>query len=412
MKTIWKLVIFLFCVCAGASAQVAPAATGRTEPILVSKLQYALRYSQSAQFSSAYSSSIQNSTVSGDVFYVGHNSRYPFTMNYGGGYSWVLSGPNYTSGQSHRMFLSQGIDWRRTKILLGDNVSYLPQSPTTGFLGIAGTGEPIGNQNPSPSNSQTILTTNTHIVANETRVQIVRELSPLTEVSASGVYGIIRYPDGDGVDTTTKNVMALWSHRLDSRNTVMGIYQYSQFSYSISPVTIDTQIAQLGFSRRWTRDFSTSLSAGPQWTNSSYSTVVPQSSDVAISATANYRKQLTQLNASYTRSTNGGSGYYVGGEIDVISGGFTRDFRRNLTLGCSGGYQRTTGLSTQNDGTTKGVFGSSQATWQVNRELITFVNYTATNQTSSGVLPSNAINYLTHNISFGIGFSPRKANLR
>jgi hypothetical protein len=411
MKTIWKLIAFLLCVCAGVSAQVAPAASGRTEPILVNKLQYALRYSQGTQFSSAYSS-MQNSTISGDVFYVSQNSRYPLTMNYGGGYTWTLTGPDYMSGQSHHMFLSQGFDWRKTRILASDNVSYLPQSPTIGFLGIPGTGEPIGNPNPAPSNAQTILTANTHVVNNEARGEIVRELSPLTEISVSGVYGILRYPDANGVDTTTKNGMALWSHRLNSRNTVTGSYQYSQYSYSVSTITIGTQIAQLGFNRRWTRNFTTNLSAGPQWVNSSYTALVPQSKDVSVNASANYRKQLSQFSAGYARSTNGGSGYYVGGEIDVVSGSFSHDFRSNWTLGLSGGYQRTTGLSSLNNGTIKGVFGGSQASWRINRELITFVSYTATNQTSSGALPSNAIDYLTHNISFGIGFSPRQANLR
>src|SRR5512135_386319 len=140
MKLIAGVVLTFCCLGSSAFAQVSPAATSSTLVAATRGLQYAFRYSDSAMFSSSYAT-IQTSTVSGSVGYANRSQKMPFTMNYAGGYNWTLSGPDYMSGQFHRMELTQGFNYRRWKLNAGDSASYLPQTPLTGFSGIPGIGE-------------------------------------------------------------------------------------------------------------------------------------------------------------------------------------------------------------------------------------------------------------------------------
>src|SRR6266568_1679047 len=74
-----------------AHAQVVPEATRAGAAPGSQKLQYALRYAETAQFGNTFSNS-QNSTLSGSVGFGNQNMHLPFTLNYAGGYAWTLSG--------------------------------------------------------------------------------------------------------------------------------------------------------------------------------------------------------------------------------------------------------------------------------------------------------------------------------
>jgi hypothetical protein len=414
MKTSLKLLAFVFTMSAAAGAQVAPAATGSNSVPLSGNLQYALRYSQSSQFSNILPN-LETSTASGTLDYANGNDRLPFFMDYSGGYTWTITGPSYETGLFQHMLLSQGINWRKWALLVSDNVSYLPQSPTTGFSGIPGIGEPIGTPNPAPSTSQTILTLNTHVIDNAANGELDHTLSYATTVGVGGSSEILRYPDGNGLDTNTQGAYGQIVRRLDSRNSLLGKYSYSQYSYPGSTVSIQTHTALFGFQRRWSRNFRTDVNAGPEWIASSDNLLVPTSTNFAANASLRYVLRLTSTSLSYSHGTNGGSGYFIGGEIDTVEGNFSRDFGMNLTIGLTGGYERTNGLNNNgvtNGGVTDASYGGAQATWRLSRNLIAFANYTGTYQTSTSALPTNILNEQLHVLGFGIGFSPRATHLR
>jgi hypothetical protein len=77
-----------------------------------------------------------------------------------------------------------------------------------GFSGIPGTGEPIGGTGSNPPSSQSILTTNTSIVNNITTGEVGLTLNNKTTLSAGGSSQILRFPDGNGLNTNapTANV--------------------------------------------------------------------------------------------------------------------------------------------------------------------------------------------------------------
>ena len=405
MKTTLKILAFLFTVCAAANAQVVPAATGPGGLPLRSSLQYALRYSETYQMNGG-SSDMQTATTSGSLAYSNSDQRLPFMMNYVGGYTWTITGPSYETGQFHRLLLSQGIAWRKWKVGASDDVSYLPQSPTTGFSGIPGIGEPIGGPSPVPATSQTILAQNTHVVDNVAMGEVEHDLSYATTLSASGSSELLRYPDANGLDTNALNAIATFTRRLDARNDLFGRYMFSEYSYPDFSVTIQTNAGYLGYKHQWSRTLTTDVSAGPQWIEGTENATVPNSTNVSVNAAINYLQRFTSASLSYRRGVTGGAGYLLGAEVDTVNGDFSREFGRNLTMGLTAGYNRTSGLN--NNGVTIAKYGGAQATWRLGRKMIVFANYTGTDQTSSSTLPTNALGQLLQVISFGVGYSPRQ----
>jgi hypothetical protein len=407
MRTTHKILLFLFAVCSAANAQVVPAATGVVRA--GKNLQYAARYAETAEFTSNQSS-WQTATGSGSVNYLNTNERHPFTADYTGGYTWTITGPDYQSGQFHHLFLSQGLNWRKWRFLAGDDASYLPQAPTTGFSGIPGIGEPIGVTNPNPVTGQSILTLNTHAVENNGTIGL--EFNPRIETgfSVGGSSGLLRYPKGDGLDTNDESGNASLVHSFDARNALSATYTYSNFSYPGYNVSFETNTGLVGYQRKWSRNLVTNLSAGPMYISSSVSSIVPDSMDVAANASVTYLLRFTSASASYTRGTNGGGGYLFGAVVDTATGNFTKQFGINLTIGLTGGYQRTDALTAGTS--TDGAFGGAEGTYQLTKNLIVFANYTGIEQSSTTPLPTNALNQLMNTIGFGIGFSPRQAHPR
>jgi hypothetical protein len=405
MKTTCRLLLLLFLVSGAASGQVAPAATVPGG----SSLQYALRYAQTGRFATSIPNQ-QASSASGSLTYMSGSERYPFTVEYGGGYAWTISGPSYGDGQSQRIFLSQGINWRKWTLMASDDASYLPMTPTTGFLGIPGIGEPIGVTNPTPPSGQSILSLNTHVVENNASGSLGHSLGNATTVSASGNHLLLRFPNGDGLDTNSLSGTGMIMRVLNGRNSLTGTYNYYSYSYPGFNVTFATNSALIGFQHKWTRNLTTDIAAGPQFISSSVSTIVPSSTNVSVNASVNYLMRFTSASAIYSRGTNGGAGYLLGAEVDNFAGNLSRQFGMNATIGLTGGYQRTTGLN--NNGTTDGFFGGAEGTWRIGRNMIVFANYTGMSQSTTSALPTTALNQLMHTIGFGVGFSPRPKRVR
>jgi len=291
-----------------------------------------------------------------------------------------------------------------------DDVSYLPQAPTTGFLGIPGSGEPIGVTPPTPSSSQTILTLNTHAVENNANGSLEHNLNNATIIGANGGSLLLRYPNGDGLNTDALTATGLLVRMLNGRNSVSGTYLYSNYGYPEHHVTFVTNTGLVGYQHKWTRNLITNFAGGPEWISSTVTNVVPSTINARVIATANYALRFTSLGVSYTRGTNGGAGYLIGAEVDTATGNFTEQFGTNMTIGLTGGYERTASLN--NSGVTDGIFGGAEGTWRIGRNMIVFANYTGADQSSTSPLPTNALHQLMQTVGFGVGYSPRPMRVR
>lgn len=393
-----------------AGAQVEPAATTRPgNPTPPGNLNYSIRYSQFAEFGGDLGDT-QDSTLSGSATYSNGKDRRPFTLQYGGGYTWTISGPAYVTGFFHHLLIAQGLDWNRWNLSLSDDVSYSPEAPMFGFTGIPGTGEPITEPISTPSSNESILTLNTHVVNNTASGALGRSLTNTIGLNCGGSYGLIRFPDSDGIDidNLAGNCGVQW--RQDARNTIMSSYQHSEFSYPDLDFSFRTNTVYLGFERVWNRKISSNISAGPQWSTSSMSDVVPSTVGVAINAGLNYQYARNSAAVSYSRGVSNGGGFLVGAETDTAFADYSRQLSGKATLGLVVSYVRTAQL--QAAGVVTGKDGEIQLARQLGRYFSMFANYSVVAQSSSASLPGNALGQIYQMAGFGIGFSPRQERLR
>jgi hypothetical protein len=206
-------------------------------------------------------------------------------------------------------------------------------------------GEPITGQNPVPSlPDQSILTLNTKVLDNAASGQAAHNLTPSVSLNGGGSYGIMRFPDNNGIDSNDASANGGLRWRLDARNSVFGNYIFSQFEYPDFDFSFRTHSGLLGFDRAWSRQIKTSVSAGPEWTVSSDSVAVPSSLGVTANATLAYQFGYNNAALSYSRGINSGAGYLVGAKEDSVSASYSRQFGMDLNVGISGSYLRTEAL--------------------------------------------------------------------
>ena len=417
--------VMLFIASAVAGAQQNPVAagpadlTGQAGPAGGGTLHYDLRYAQTARFGGIQGDQ-QESFVSGDASFTGLSQWLPFSMQYGGGYGWVWSGPPEPGNLFQHLKLSQGIIRRTWKLTASDDVNYTFETPTTGFSGIPGTGEPIGGSGSTTPPALTILTVNTRILNNITTASAAIRLDYATTLNLTGVEEVLRYIDDNGQNMNTLQSNASISRRLNALNSVSVQYDNSRFGYngvtstspSGSPQTISNQsnTVQVMLQRQWNRRISTSGAIGPQWISSSVSAIMPSSTQFTANASATDTFKSGSAGLFYSHRFTGGSGYMLGAESDTVGANYSRGFGRKLTVGVTGSYLRSAGLNSSD--AIHAEYGGVQATRALGRYFNVFANYTATNQASSLSNAPNVLNSLSQVIGFGIGYSPREKRFK
>jgi hypothetical protein len=423
MKPSHTLLAIILAANAATRAQVVPAAigpasTGESSGLPVSgTLHYSVRYAQTAQFGGNQGGQ-QMSYATGDASYANTGKRLPFSMQYGGGYGRAWAGPPSAGNVFQHLSLSQGMVGRTWNLMVSDNVSYTFETPTTGFSGVPGTGEPIGGPGTTIPPDQTILTVNTRSVDNMTTLGFGHQLDSATTLNLGGSSGQMRYIDQNGQNIDTWMADTGVTRRLNARNSFSGQYSFSRFNYVSSiQVANAAQISysqansvQFSLSRQWNPHLLTSASVGPQWISSSNSAIIPSSTRISVNASASETLRYGTASLIYSHGTSGGSGYMLGAESDIVMANFGRSIGKNLTVGVTGSYMRTAGLS--NSGVTTGEYGGAQATRKLGRYFNVFASYTAVDQSSSLLNAPNVLNTLSQTIGFGIGYSPREIRLK
>src|SRR5215469_2969983 len=401
-RTTCTLALFL-AACQSTYSQVAPSATNGN-----ADLRYSIRYSETAEFGGTLGN-WHTIAPSASLDYANGRKRFPFSAEYAGGYTAALSGPAYSTGVFQHLLLSQGLNLRKWNFAINDDISYRPQSPTTGFSGIPGTGEPIGSEAGLPP-SQLILTLNTHALDNVAGGQLRHMLNYRSILNVEANHDLLHFPDSNGLDTSSAMASAGVDFRLGARTSLMTQYTFSQFSYSSYDFHIRTNAVTAGFSKSWTRWFHTSAAVGPEWVNSSKNVFMPPSTGVTANADLGYQRRQTSVDLNYARQISAGSGYMFGSESDTVSASFSRELNRAFTFEMNGGYRQTSQLATAWN--VSGAFGGVQASRRIGRNLNSFVNYTAMSQNSSMQVPTNVLNEMMQTLSCGIGFTKESKSVR
>jgi hypothetical protein len=405
---------------------------GPNLPNLDGVFHYSLSASEVIQFGYYGSGETTYATdLSGNAAYTSPNTTRPFSMLFAGGV--VLA--DQTAGGTTSFWnisASQGYVTRHWIFNISDSFSYLPQSPTTGLSGIAGVGDlgSIPTQGPGAGPIGSIITTSGDRIGNAVSGSVERTLTRNTSISGSGSWGVLHYLDSDanaGLDTSQVSGTVSLNQRLDARSSIGVAAVYSTYSYSgegsgLNTPDIETRGINVFFQRVLSRTLSVNASVGPQWVSSSNSTLVPDSTDIAVNAGISYGYQNVHAGINYSRGVNNGSGVLPGALSDSVVASAGRNFGRDWVVGLSASYTHSAGLAQSLNGTSlvttntiyDTVYGGAQVTRRISPHFSGYASFTAASQSINNLVEPVAPNILNSNFQtfgFGITFTPRSTNL-
>jgi hypothetical protein len=408
------------------TAEAAPISTGFSLPTTLGSLQYAVSASQSLIWGYYGNSGAAAATnVTGDIAYLSNSQLHPFSLILSAGQSWGESGqPSY---RFINLGFSQVANIGRWNFVISDNVSYLPGTPAAGLSGVAGVGD-LG-VNPVQVNGDTgqgVLTNFSNRVANVVAGSVSRQITGKTSVSAFGSYSITRFLDDSqtsassssaGLDSDSATGGAGIRHQIDARNSLGGNYSYSEFSYPANSFAIATpsfasQTASAVYSHQFTRKFTMSVAAGPQWTSinsTASSTGVSLFADVS----AAYTGKSTAASAIFTRTTNAGYGSIGGALSTSVVATVSRRFEVVWNCSASSGYTKSSSLPVAGAASysvntyVEGV----QVSRAIVRNLSGYASYTLEDQSYSAAAAIDVFSGLSQVVGFGITYAPAALHL-
>jgi hypothetical protein len=348
------LALLAWCVTVApvALGQALPAAdasqisTGFSLPREAGSLQYAVSAGETLSWGYYGNTGAATATnVTGDVAYLSSAKADPFSMVFSGGHSWATS--NEPSYSFLNLALSQVIQAGRWNFVFADSVNYLPETPSTGLSGIPGAGDlGITPVEIGADAGQGVLSIYANRVTNTVTGSVQRQITGKTSFTASGEYTVLRFlgtASGVALNSDEESGGGGFNHRASVRNSFGGNYTYSTFTYNSGNVPgFTSQTASGIYSHQFTRKFSTSLSAGPQWTQ--IGTQSTQAVSLFVDAVASYKGKLSGAALSYTRSNNSGYGVTEGALSSSVVFTVTRSFERVWSAAATASYTQTASL--------------------------------------------------------------------
>ncbi len=358
--------------------------------------------------------------LSGNVAYLSSSQRHPFSAVYSGGY--LIGTSTFPSYAYQSLSLSQELHTRNWDFILGDSVSYLPQTPIGSLSGIPGAGDlslPAVQINTAPGLD--ILTTYANRVSNIVSGSATRRFTASTSLSLTATDSIQRYLGSStgfqGIDNDQQTGGATLQHRLDDRTSIGAGYQFSNSSFKsgfLGPGTFgfQTHSAQLFVNRQLTRSLNLAVGAGPQWAvdGSNGGVTTGTSLSVAANAALTYQAKRFSSSISYVRGINNGNGVTVGARQDSVVANISRSFARIYNVGGIVGFNHSAQLSNSllPAYNSSGVIAGGQVSAQVRQPLSVFASYTVQRQLFDGYAPAGiAFNGLTQYATFGVTYAPK-----
>ncbi len=432
MASVLKFAFVTLCVAAtGATVygQANPTATAPDPysafalPTVGGSLRYSLSASETVLTGYNGTSGSGASTYtsfSGNVAYLSSSQRHPFSAVYSGGY--LIGSSSFPSYPYQSLSLSQELHTRDWDFIIGDSVSYLPQTPIGSLSGIPGAGDlSIPAVQISTAPGLDILTTYATRVSNIVSGSATRRITPSTSLSFTAADSIQRYTgsstNSQGIDNDQQSAGATLQHRLDERTSIGGGYQFSNSSFEASylgPGTFgfQTHSAQFFVNRQLTRYLNLAAGAGPQWVVQGSNNPVATGSSVSVGANVSLSYQAKQYTAAlnYVRGISNGNGVTVGARQDSLTASISRPFARIYSVGGVVGFNHSAQLSNSllPAYDSSGVIAGGQFSVQVRQPLSAFASYTVQRQLFDGYTPAGiAFNGLTQYVTFGVTYSPK-----
>jgi hypothetical protein len=293
------------------------------------------------------------STVSGAFALNRVWSRYNFAANYSGS-GFIYNRDPSQSSSAHSFSLSQTITGARSSLVLADAVSYLPES-SYGYARFGSFGNfGVGGFSPINSSglngiyipSQSILTGDSTRISNVVVGQYDYKSSPLSSLTFTGSYGMLRFLDTGFIDSNAGTFGLGYNHSFTARDTLAIAYMGTVYRYDQSVYDFNTHIVALMYGHQISHLLSLKLGGGPLVNTFTGSNTTNQGTVVSWYGNASlyYRLPRTTLSFFYTHYTSAGAGVFQGSKTDNLTMTITRQLTRIWSGDVSMGYSHNANL--------------------------------------------------------------------
>ena len=198
----------------------------------------------------------------------------------------------------------------RWTLTAADTLNYSPNSPFGGYgysLAPASNASTTSSIiNPQYVPNQTILTPYASSYLNTALGQVEYGLTRRSSWTATGSYGIMRFPDSGLYDTNQLVASTGYNHSLTARDSIYATYNYSQFHYTAYDSSFTSQNAQFGYSRKVTGRMSFQVSGGPEFINATSIGASQKKVQFSGSANVGYSRARTNFGLTYFAGVTGG----------------------------------------------------------------------------------------------------------
>lgn len=346
--------------------------------------------------------------------------RNEFVTEYAGG------GTFYSSASDRNRFyqdlhLSYRTWGRRWTFLLADSVGYSPEGGAGGGLGISqlGTGpgsisgNPLVNLNPQVSPNQSIVSANARRLSNTVVGEYQLSVGRRSAVTFGGSYGILRFLDPGSIDSDLVGFRAGYNYSVTARDTLALSYSGSLSRFLGTGRENISHAVQLSYGRRVTGRMSLHVAAGPQITALDTALGTRESlMSWSLDSLMRYHFDQADATLAYRHGVSGGSGVFLGSQIDEVSVSLSRQLSRlwrgsvDFAFAHNGSLQEIAlGAAGRSFNTWRGGFELSRP---VGRYARMYFRYGVERQSAANVVCSGASCPLfgTRQI-FGLGFNFR-----
>jgi len=328
----------------------------------------------------------------------------------------------YLNSAIQDLEFSYNFKWQRWSLLVGDDVSFLSESPF-GFGGVGGlqflSGDspfaPGGFLNGILGPNQTIPTIMVPRLSNTLVSQIEYKVSPRATWTASGSYGTLNFFGVGFINSADTLFQTGYNYSVSPQSSIAVIYTFDDFRYPAFPQTIEYNVVKFGYARYVTGRLSFQLAAGPSVVMlRGVFTGYANNLSWAVDSALNYKWDRTTLSLSYDRLVTGGSGVLVGAQTGQVQATVERKLSPRWRLSASLGYASNRSLMPNTTSSNFQNYNSWYAAVRFNHQMRPgtdlFVGYGAGLQATNAAgctSPSCSTNFISHQFSVGFNFGLR-----
>ncbi|MGC2530497.1 MAG: hypothetical protein WA639_22330 [Candidatus Acidiferrum sp.] len=343
---------------------------------------------------------------------------------------------HYTGGGMFSTYLNSAVQeleftynfkWQRWSLLVGDDVSFLSESPFgfggIGALDLLSPGSPFGPGGFLSSilgPNQTIPTIMVPRVSNTAVSQIEYKVSPRSTWTAAGSYATLDFLGAHYINSAEALFQTGYNYSISPTSTIAVIYRFDDFRYPYLTQGIENQVVELGYGRNMTGRLSWHVAAGPsvimlRGPVTGYGNQLSWSVDSSL----NYQMDRTTLLISYDRLVTGGSGVLVGAQTGLVQATMQRKLSAKWQGSVSLGYASNESLvpasaifATENYNSW---YAMVRADHQFRPGTSFFVSYEAQLQAVDSAAcgsPNCGTTGVAHEFSVGFNFGLRPISLR